>query len=76
MPPQSFRPLTRDQFAQVLQQFPFTRRIDAVHMHHTWKPSHSDYVGLETIVGMWRCHASSDFTCCTKLSCLFDVAVQ
>jgi hypothetical protein len=45
-------------------------------MHHTWKPSHSDYVGLETIVGMWRCHASSDFTCCTKLSCLFDVAVQ
>ena len=56
MPPQSFRQLTREQFAQVLQQFPFRRRIDAVHMHHTWKPDHGDYVGLETIVGMWRYH--------------------
>jgi subtilisin family serine protease/pimeloyl-ACP methyl ester carboxylesterase len=56
MPPVSFRQLTRDQFAHVLEQFPFTRRIDAVHMHHTWKPDHGDYVGLETIVGMWRFH--------------------
>ena len=56
MPPHSFRQLTREQFAQVLEQFPFTRRIDAVHMHHTWKPDHGDYTGLDTIVAMWRFH--------------------
>lgn len=56
MPPENFRQLTRDQFAQVLALYPFTRRIDAVHMHHTWKPDHADYTGRDTIVGMWRYH--------------------
>ncbi|WP_175526701.1 caspase family protein [Geopseudomonas sagittaria] len=25
-------------------------------MHHTWRPSHRDFKGHETIVGMWRFH--------------------
>ena len=52
----SFRKLTRDEFAQLLARFPFSRRIDAVHMHHTRSPDHADYRGHETIVAMWRCH--------------------
>jgi len=59
MPPKTFRQLTREQFAEVLHSFPFSRVIDAVHMHHTWSPTHADYKakgGLQTIVDMWRYH--------------------
>lgn len=59
MPPKTFRQLTREQFADVLHAFPFARVIDAVHMHHTWSPTHADYQakgGLQTIVDMWRYH--------------------
>jgi hypothetical protein len=60
MPPENFRQLTREQFEQVLEKFPFTRKIDAVHMHHTWSPDHADYRGLETIVGMWKFHTQTN----------------
>ena len=59
MPPANFHPLTRAEFAEVLRKFPFARRVDAVHMHHTWSPDHADYLrdgGLGTIEGMWRFH--------------------
>lgn len=58
--PQPFQPLTLDQFAALLARFPFRRRIDAVHMHHTWKPARADYRGLESIVGMWRFHTQTN----------------
>ncbi|WP_089168103.1 caspase family protein [Azotobacter chroococcum] len=51
-----FKRITLEQFEELLLQFPFTRQIDAVHMHHTWRPSHRDFKGHETIVGMWRFH--------------------
>jgi hypothetical protein len=34
------------------------RRIDAVHVHHTWKPSRSDFRGADTIEAMRRYHLS------------------
>ena len=52
--PKPFHQLTIEQFAELLASFPFTRRIDAVHMHHTWQPDHSQYRGLDTIESMWR----------------------
>jgi Caspase domain/N-acetylmuramoyl-L-alanine amidase len=55
MPPQFIR-LTLDEFADLLQRFDFTRRIDGVHMHHTWRPNHAQYRGEATIEGMWRFH--------------------
>lgn len=55
-----FRQLTVEQFEQVLARYPFSRRIDAVHMHHTWSPDRMDYRGLETIVGMWRYHTQTN----------------
>ncbi|HKS26487.1 MAG TPA: caspase family protein [Pyrinomonadaceae bacterium] len=54
--PRPFRRLTLAEFADLLERFPFTRKINAVHMHHTWKPQRRDYRGLPTIEGMWRYH--------------------
>ncbi|HEY0877769.1 MAG TPA: caspase family protein [Zeimonas sp.] len=51
-----FKRLSLEQFAQLLERFPFTRRINAVHMHHTWRPRRSDFRGHDTILGMWRFH--------------------
>lgn len=55
MPP-PFQRLTVQQFAEVLKAFRFTRRITAVHMHHTWRPDHSMWRGLASMEGMWRSH--------------------
>lgn len=43
-------------FTRLVQDFPWTRRIVEVHLHHTWRPRQSDYRGLRTIEGMWRTH--------------------
>lgn len=62
--PRPFRLLTVDEFADLLAKFraaPNGRRIDAVHMHHTFKPDHGDFrraAGNEVSVieGMFRFH--------------------
>lgn len=54
--PKPFRKLSLAEFNDLLTRFRFTRRINAVHMHHTWKPRHRDYGGIATIEGMWRFH--------------------
>lgn len=59
MPP-PFREITIDEFADLLENFPFTRRINSVHMHHTWRPRHADYRGRPTIEGMWRYHTRTN----------------
>lgn len=59
MPP-PFRKISIEQFATLLREFPFTRNIDAVHMHHTWRPTRAQFKGHETIVGMWRHHTSNN----------------
>jgi hypothetical protein len=58
--PAPFRKLTLEEFADLLARFPFTRRIDAVHMHHTWRPNHSQYRGLSSIEAMWRFHTQQN----------------
>jgi N-acetylmuramoyl-L-alanine amidase-like protein len=58
--PSRFIQLTLDEFADLLRRFPFTRRIDAVHMHHTWRPNHADYRGEATIEAMWRVHTQEN----------------
>src|SRR5687767_2187957 len=47
--PKPFHQLSLDQFVELLATFPFERRIESVHMHHTWRPNHSQYRGLSTI---------------------------
>ncbi|MCC6443957.1 MAG: caspase family protein [Armatimonadetes bacterium] len=58
--PKPFHQLTLAQFADLLNRFPFTRKIDAVHMHHTWRPNHSQYKGLASIEGMWQFHTQTN----------------
>lgn len=55
----TFIRLSLEQFTQLLAQYPFSRKINAVHMHHTWRPSRRDFKGHETIVGMWRFHTQT-----------------
>lgn len=57
--PKPFVPLTLAQFAELVRTFVFTRTISAVHMHHTWRPNHSQYNGVATIEGMWRDHTQN-----------------
>lgn len=54
--PKPFIKLTIDEFEELVESFNFTRRIDTVHMHHTSKPNHSQYRGLQTIHAMWEFH--------------------
>ena len=60
MPTPTFKRISVEQFAQVLEQFPFRRQINAVHMHHTWKPRRADFRGHDTIVSMWRYHTQTN----------------
>lgn len=54
--PAPFQRLSVDQFAAVLRAFDFRRRITGVHMHHTWRPSHAQWRGHDSMVAMWRFH--------------------
>lgn len=58
--PAPFAQVTLEEFAELLARFPFARRINSVHMHHTWRPNHSQYRGHDTIVSMWRYHTQTN----------------
>lgn len=55
MPP-PFKRIDLDQFEALLDKFDFRRRINAVHMHHTWRPTRSQFKGHDTIVAIWQFH--------------------
>jgi len=54
--PKPFIQLSLTQFLETLQQFRFTRQINAVHMHHTFRPNHAQYRGLASIESMFEFH--------------------
>ncbi len=54
--PAPFKKVSLEQFAAILDRFQFTRSINAIHMHHTWRPNHQQFKGHESIVSMWRYH--------------------
>jgi hypothetical protein len=60
MPTPTFQRVTVDQFATLLKKFQFRRKVNAVHMHHTWRPRRADFKGHETIVSMWRFHTQTN----------------
>lgn len=51
-----FQCLSPEEFADLLARFPFKRQINAVHMHHTWRPNHAQDQGLKSVEGMWQYH--------------------
>lgn len=55
----TFKRIPVDQFEKLLDKFPFKRQINAVHMHHTWRPGRADFKGHDTIVSMWRFHTQT-----------------
>ncbi|MBD2716675.1 caspase family protein [Microvirga sp. STR05] len=55
-----FKKLTLAEFTALVNRFPFTRRINAVHMHHTWRPNHAQYQGEASIEAMWRYHTQTN----------------
>ncbi|HEV2839830.1 MAG TPA: caspase family protein [Chthoniobacterales bacterium] len=57
--PKSFQQLNLEEFIELLEKFPFTRRIESVHMHHTWRPNHAQYKGHDSIVAMWEFHTQT-----------------
>ena len=57
--PKPFHRLTLDQFGDLVENFPFERKVESVHMHHTWQPDHAQYKGLQTIESMWRFHTQT-----------------
>ena len=56
--PSMIHRLTVPQFTALLQSTAGTlkRQIDAVHLHHTWRPTRSQFKGLATIEGMRDYH--------------------
>ncbi|MFC0342528.1 caspase family protein [Paracoccus niistensis] len=55
----TFESVTTNEFQEVVDDFPWTRRITEVHLHHTWRPRQRDYRGLPTLLGMWRYHTET-----------------
>lgn len=53
-----FVPLSLAAFRVRVRDFAWTRRVTAIHMHHTWKPERKDYAGESTIRAMWNYHVN------------------
>lgn len=56
--PVPFRRLTAVQFSYLMDRTLLSRHIDAVHVHHTWKPAHDDWRGEATLTAMRNYHLS------------------
>jgi hypothetical protein len=58
--PAEIRRLTVSQFVTLLQAVAstLTRKIDAVHLHHTWRPTRSQFKGQSTIEAMRNYHVN------------------
>lgn len=56
--PRPFIPLNIRDFAALLKNFTPTRPINTVHVHHTWRPNHSQDRGLPTIEAMYNYHVN------------------
>jgi hypothetical protein len=53
---QPFRPLSRQQFTELVSSFTWTRRIWRIDMHHTWFPTHDSFDDVAAIERMDRYH--------------------
>jgi hypothetical protein len=55
-----FAAFTLGEFSNLLGRFPFSRRIEAVHVHHTWRPNHAQWAGEPSVLAMWRFHTRTN----------------
>ena len=54
--PTPIQRITAAQFALLALPAQLTRKISAVHLHHTWRPRRQDFRGLPTMAAMRRFH--------------------
>lgn len=54
--PDPIRKISMADFGDLLERAALRRKIDSVHLHHTWRPRHADFRGLATIEAMRRFH--------------------
>ncbi|MEZ4660857.1 MAG: caspase family protein [Caldilineaceae bacterium] len=52
----AMQPVSLAQLAWLLENFPWQRQIDALHLHHSRRPNHRQFQGRATIVEMARHH--------------------
>ena len=50
---------TPEELAVLLADYPFTRRVREVHLHHTWRPNHSQDRGRASVEAMARYHTKT-----------------
>jgi hypothetical protein len=58
--PAPYRRLSVAEFADLLARFPFTRRVNQVHMHHTWSPSRKEWRGAASVQAMRDFHVRTN----------------
>ena len=57
--PKPFHELSLEDFSDLFENFLFTRKIESVHMHHTWRPNHANFASrppINSIEGMFIHH--------------------
>ena len=59
MPPPFMR-LSAEDFDALVSSFEWKRTVNAVHVHHTWRPRRSDYRGEKTIKAMYDVHTGTN----------------
>lgn len=59
MPP-PFRQLQSQEFIQAVSDFTWQPAKTLVHMHHTWRPNHSQYSGVSSIQAMYNYHVNTN----------------
>ncbi|MCQ0092535.1 peptidoglycan recognition family protein [Roseovarius sp. M141] len=59
MPP-PFLNLTPAQFSDAVKAYAWSTPKTEIHVHHTWRPNHSQYRGLPTIQGMYNYHTGTN----------------
>lgn len=57
--PQPIRKLSLQQFQALVQSTRLHRKITSVHVHHTWRPTRSQFEGLRTVEAMRRFHMNT-----------------
>ena len=55
-----FKQLQPTEFVHVAHQFNWQPAKTAIHMHHTWRPNHSQYHGQSSIQAMYNYHVNTN----------------
>ena len=55
----TFESYNVDDIKKLLYSFYFTRKVSAIHIHHTYIPTKTDYVGEKTILRIWEYHTKT-----------------